>query len=299
MLWLSEPDNSQHRNGPGSRSSLKAIASSDKNLARVLEALQKKGVKDQTDVIVVSDHGFSTISRKIDVAAVLNQNGFHAIRKCFPKGLQNGEVLVAGNGGSVFLYVAEHDQNLVERIVHQLQAQPFAGVILTREPVEGAFPLDEVRINSADAPDIVLSLRWTPDLSRKRCPGMLVTDTTTYSRGKGMHASLSRFDMHNTCIAAGPDFRRSFEDHIPTGNIDIAPTTLWILGVAPSGGLSGRVLNEALAPSDTAAPSVESHRLEAHYEGKGFSWHQYLNFSEVNGVRYLDEGNGEQNIKNR
>ena len=57
-----------------------------------------------------------------------------------------------------------------------------------------------------------------------------------------MHGSLSPFDMHNTCIAAGPDFRKGAQDDLPTGNIDIAPTILWILGVEPEHKLSGRVL---------------------------------------------------------
>jgi arylsulfatase A-like enzyme len=33
--------------------------------------------------------------------------------------------------------------------------------------------------------------------------------------------------MHNTCIAAGPGFRRGATDDLPTGNVDIAPTVLF------------------------------------------------------------------------
>ena len=300
LLWLSEPDNSQHRSGPGSRISRNSIKASDKDLARVLEALEEKGVRDQTDVIVVSDHGFSTIARKIDLAAALGQGGFHAYRKFSTASPPEGNVLVVGNGGSSFLYVIGHSQELVERIVHWLQRQPYAGVILTRVPVEGTFPLKLAKINSSDAPDIVLSFRWSPDPSRNGTPGLLDTDMTPYSRGKGMHGSLSRFDMHNTCIAAGPDFRKGFQDHVPTGNIDIAPTILWILGVKPKQPTSGRVLTEAVAEWEGAAPQVKSGRVEKKYVGDGFFWRQYLNVSEVQGVTYLDEGNGEQSTqKNR
>jgi hypothetical protein len=54
--------------------------------------------------------------------------------------------------------------------------------------------------------------------------------------------------------------------------------------------MDGRVLTEALKES---APNVKispPQRLEAKAPG----WHQYLNVSAVNGVEYLDEGNGEQ-----
>jgi arylsulfatase A-like enzyme len=294
LLWLSEPDYSQHRTGPGSRTSRNSIRSSDKNLAHVLEALEKKGVRDQTDVIVVSDHAFSTIGGKTDLPAALTQGGFHTYRKFSPEPAKEGDVLVVGNGGSSFLYVIGHNQRLIEQIVRWLQQQPYTGVILTRSPVEGAFQLGLVKINSPEAPDIVLSFRWTPDLSGNGTPGLLETDMTRYGSGKGMHGSLSRFDMHNTCIAAGPDFRKGYEDHVPTGNIDIAPTVLWILGVEPKQPLSGRVITEALTGLDGTSPEVQSARTEASYQGNGFLWLQYLNYSLVNGVTYVDEGNGEQ-----
>ena len=109
-----------------------------------------------------------------------------------------------------------------------------------------------------------------------------------------MHGSLSPFDMHNVCIAAGPDFRKGFQDDLPTGNMDIAPTILWLLGVKPPRQPSGRVLTEALTQSSEAKPVCKVHRLEASCRGDGFTWHQYLKYSQVRGGLYFDEGNGEQ-----
>jgi arylsulfatase A-like enzyme len=101
--------------------------------------------------------------------------------------------------------------------------------------------------------------------------------------------------MHNTCIAAGPDFRKGAQDDLPSGNIDITPTVLWLLGVEPEHKPSGRVLAEALAqPGSAATPSCETRRLEAVFHAQDSIWHQYLKYSEVNGVLYFDEGNGEQ-----
>jgi len=42
LLWLSEPDLTQHETAPGSEASLAAVRSSDRNLATVLEVLAKK-----------------------------------------------------------------------------------------------------------------------------------------------------------------------------------------------------------------------------------------------------------------
>src|SRR5439155_275967 len=54
LLWLNEPDASQHATGPGSEASLAGIRNSDENLARVLKALEDKGATETTDVIVAS-----------------------------------------------------------------------------------------------------------------------------------------------------------------------------------------------------------------------------------------------------
>ncbi|HWV99670.1 MAG TPA: alkaline phosphatase family protein [Candidatus Acidoferrum sp.] len=293
LLWLSEPDYSQHKTGPGSKTSLEAIKSSDDNLARVLKALDRRGVRAQTDVIVVSDHAFSTIADNPDVAAVLNRNGFHAARAFSAQGPQPGEIMVVGNGGAVFLYVTGHEQQLIEKLVHFLQTQPFSGVLFARNPIEGAFTLDTVKLNSPAAPDVVVSLKWTRDKSKTGAPGMVYSDVGEYGPGQGMHATLSPLDMHNTCIAAGPDFRRRYRDELPTGNIDIAPTVLAILGVVPEKELSGRVLNEAFAGSQIPAPAVKPHHLETSYSAGRFRWRQYLDSSEVEGVTYFTEGNGQ------
>ncbi|MDB6112165.1 MAG: Type phosphodiesterase/nucleotide pyrophosphatase, partial [Pedosphaera sp.] len=67
FLWMNEPDLAQHETGPGSERSLTAIHNADDNLARALRALEAKGVRDTTDILVVSDHGFSTILCLVDL----------------------------------------------------------------------------------------------------------------------------------------------------------------------------------------------------------------------------------------
>lgn len=292
LLWMSEPDHSQHETAPGSPMSFAAIRHNDEILAHVLAAIEQRRVRDETDVFVVSDHGFSSIQEMCDVQAALINQGIHASRKVPPQGVSDGDVLLVSNGSTVFLYVTGHNEGLIEKTVHCLQAQPFCGVVFTRKPVEGAFRLEDARINSPSAPDIVMALRWNPKMSTNGAPGMVVSDYGTYGPGGGTHGSLSPYDMHNTCIAAGPDFKKGIQDYLPTGNIDIAPTILWLLGVEPPQPRSGRVLHEALNSSRQTTVSFEPHHLEATYRGGDFVWRQYLNYSEVAGVVYFDEGNG-------
>ena len=58
MLWLGQPDLTQHETAPGAPAAIAAISSADKSLAAVLLALDAHKVRETTDVFVVSHHGF-------------------------------------------------------------------------------------------------------------------------------------------------------------------------------------------------------------------------------------------------
>jgi len=296
LLWMNEPDATQHQTGPGSAKSLAAIKNVDDNLALVLRALDEKGVRDKTDIMLVSDHGFSTILSVVDLEESLSKAGFKATRefKALPT---NGDIMVCGNGGSVLLYVIGHDKKVIGDLVKFLQSWNYSGVIFTRHPMDGTFTLAQVHEDSPGAPDVLVSLRWNTDTNEAGAPGMLVSDIMAYSPGQGMHGSLSHFDMHNTFIASGPDFRTGVIDHLPTGNEDIAPTALWILGVKQPKSMDGRVVTEAMTIPESKINSFEPNHIEATNDLGNVIWHQYLNYTSVNGVDYFDEGNGFQTAK--
>ncbi len=294
LLWLSEPDFSQHASGPGSPKSLAALESSDRKLALVLAELKKRGGLEKTDVFVVSDHGFSTIGNSVDVAEKLKTAGFKAYRK-FQTSPQSGEILVVGQGGSVLFYVIGHDRTVIRKLVEFLQTQEFSGVIFTRKAMKGTFSLADARINAPDAPDVLLSMRWSPDKSDTGAPGLFVSDGGVV--GRGSHASLSRFDLHNMLVGAGPDLKQGFKDAMPSGNVDLAPTILWLLGVKPPERMDGRVLSEALAVQAPKVSKPKTERLEAKRVHENFLWRQYLQVSRVNKTVYFDQGNGGQTSK--
>lgn len=298
VLWLSEPDKSQHEHAPGSKQALQAIETSDKNLAEVIKVLKEKGVYEKTDLLIVSDHGFSTIKRGPDVVDILKKQKFSAAKKF--DNPEPGDVMVVGLGGSVMFYVVDRDEAVIRRLVEFLQTTDFAGVLFSRIPLDGTFPLDAVRYGGTNSmPDVLLSMRWSAEENEHGTPGMFYSMDGT--KGKGSHASLSPFDMHNTLVAAGPDFRRGFMNHTPSGNIDVAPTILWILGVNSPSPMDGRVLHEALAGSSSSSsgevPTPVQRRIEAERDLGYIRWHQYLKFTEVGHAIYFDEGNGAPELK--
>jgi arylsulfatase A-like enzyme len=97
--------------------------------------------------------------------------------------------------------------------------------------------------------------------------------------------------MHNTLIAAGPDIKRGETDDLPSGNVDLAPTILQILGIKLPQKMDGRILSEAMT---VAMPlqKPETKRIEATKRFRSGTWRQSLQISRVGSTVYLDEGNG-------
>jgi predicted AlkP superfamily pyrophosphatase or phosphodiesterase len=294
VIWLGEPDLTQHETAPGAPPALAAIKSSDENLASILSALDRQGARPRTDVFVVSDHGFSTIKRSVGLQKILSDAGF-AAKTEFDDEPKSGDIMLVGNGGSVLFYVVGHAAMVTRRLVEFLQQSDFAGVILTKEGLPGTFDLKQAKIDNANAnvPDVVMAFRWNDSKNQFGTPGLIDADWQREA-WEGTHASLSRFDMHNTLVATGPDFRRGQTDGLPTGNVDLAPTILHILGIKPPQEMDGRVLFEAMVKTDGAAarPKNDTKTIEAKKDSPAGSWRQWLQISQIGSTAYLNEGNG-------
>jgi arylsulfatase A-like enzyme len=292
VLWLCEPDATEHQTAPGAPAALAAIKSSDTNLGLVLAALDRSrdgGMLKTTDIFVVSDHGFSTIEHSIDLRKILKAAGFDVVTE-FADEPKSGQIMMIGNGGSVSFYVIDHDANTIRRLVEFLQQTDFTGVIFAKQSMEGTFTLEQGKIDSADAPDVVMSFRWNENKNQFGAPGMIDADWQR-AAGKGTHATLSRFDMHNMLIASGPDFQKGLTSDLPSGNVDLAPTVLQILRIKNAPKMDGRVLSEAMIKYEQDIMS-ESKTIESSRQFPSGRWRQSLKVSRVGSTIYLDEGSG-------
>src|SRR5437660_9622116 len=175
ILWLGEPDLTQHENAPGTPAAIAAAKSADENLGVVLSALEEQNARTTTDVFVVSDHGFSTIRRSIDLRKILNQAGFTAMTEC-NREPKPGNIILAGNGGSVLFYVIGHDLTVTRRLVAFLQQSDFAGVIFTKESISGTFGFDKAKIDNEHVPDVEMAFRWNDSKNQFGVAGMIDGD---------------------------------------------------------------------------------------------------------------------------
>jgi hypothetical protein len=188
VFWSRDPDGSQHNTGdslntitPGINgpTSMAGIRNADDNLAQLRKALDDLGLSASTNVIVSSDHGFSTISKEsktspsakmsygdtpkdflpmgflaIDLAKALNlplydpndknaKIGDNAHPKAGNGVLGNDpakpDVVIATNGGSDLIYLPNKDKKLAERIVKALLEQDYVSGLFVNDEF-GRFP---------------------------------------------------------------------------------------------------------------------------------------------------------------
>ena len=131
-----------------------------------------------------------------------------------------------------------------------------------------------------------MSFSWTSEKNDAGYPGH--APATGGAVGQGQHGSLSRHELRNTGLAKGPSLRNGTTISTPTGNVDLAPTILHLLGIANDEAMDGRVLAEALnAHGDAPATECRTHSAT----NGGYS--QKVQISEVGTTKYVDWGNRE------
>lgn len=269
-FWHTDPDGTTHARGVGHPDARQSIRDADANLGSIVAALDRLGLAGGTDVIVISDHGFSTIRGALDVAGELMKAGI----KASPDSL---DVVVTGG----FVYVPSGDEAILHRVVQHLATLDGVGAIFTGargDVVEGTLPMALLGAASAMAPDIMYSPAWDDEPNEWGVRGTVRGEGDGYA----FHGSFSPWEVRNTLIAAGPSFRRGLVSDIPVATVDLAPTLAATMGLSPVDS-DGRVMAEALAATDDP-PAVERELMTA--ARPGFS--QEAAIARVQGSTYVD-----------
>jgi arylsulfatase A-like enzyme len=251
---------------------------------------------DKTNVFVVSDHGFGFDSGGVDVTGELIKAGL----KQRP---DSPDVVVASNGYSVALHVQGRSAEKIGRVASFLQAQPWIGAIFTA-PVSGArlgatqgqvagtFSLGLIHLlNPTRGPDIVFTFPWSSAKNPHGVPGIdtgVSSATGPIAQPRANHGSMSPWNVRNTFILWGADFKRGAVVRAPASNVDVAPTILALLGINDVRGLDGRILAEAIKDGpDEEQVVVETRTFTTRTAGGGYK--AALQVTEVGTQRYIDK----------
>lgn len=288
LLWFSEPDSSQHAHGVGSGEAVDAVREADTQFGRLLTRLDEQELSSETNVIVVSDHGYSTISEVIDIEAELRGAGFPPPRRSRENGNPGG-VAVAPNGGSALFYTSG---DTTERLAGWLTAQPWCGALVASGAagdVPGALPAGIIGLEGPRAPSLAMSFRWDSTANRAGFPGRAYS--TNLGPGQGQHGSMSRHETRNVFFARGPAFNRAAAVATPTGNVDLAPTILRLLGLPGAEAMHGRVFDETLRDGPDAV-EWRTETREAERDTPSGRYSQAITVSRAGRTLYVDEGSG-------
>lgn len=323
VIWMRNPDTTEHTYGPGTQNYRDGLRSNDAMLDTLLTRLKDRNLLATTDIIIVSDHAHSTVSGsphqfplrniinnqpgminsdgfsvsgEVRTADLLTKSGFHAydgggctynpilsgiksdgsplhptlIDKTgticgkvntnyttpsykVPSSLPTDAIIVAANGGSDYLYVPSHNKKLIENLVRFLASHTQFNSIFVDSTrygrINGTIPLATVGIQNPQgrSPDIIVGFTYDANVKVNGLPGIEFSDSTNT---RGMHGSFSPIDVHNFLAAFGPDFRKHFKDTLPSGNVDVAPTVAYLLGLTMQE-TDGRVLWEALKNTES------------------------------------------------
>lgn len=283
FMWLNDPDGTAHSNGIGAELTLKSLALVDAGIGRIEDTLRAQGILDRTNIMVTSDHGFSTHTGEFRLGALVEP---------FARHLPNGSSDIVVVEGAIYLRSGK-DPARVAAMVAALQKRPEVGAIFTPPDsgsqggsnpegiVPGTLSYDVIRWNHPRAGDLLVSANWNDGRNDRGWPGK------TTDSGVAGHGTSSPFDIHNTLIAAGPDFREHAVSDVPTANVDITPTLLHLLGMRPAAGMTGRVVEEALRGGPAIGSVGVEHALETVQTADG-SYKLTAHISRAAGHTYLD-----------
>ena len=296
FVWMTEPDHIQHGLGAGAPESLAAIRNDDRQIGLVLKKLEALGVRDKTNIIVVSDHGFAQTVYDVNVTQALTEAGL-------VQPADAGDVVIASSGQAVALHVKDRDPKRVQAIVEFLQRQKWIGVVFTAAKragpahegsIAGTFALEYAHLGGHErSPDIVFTFPWSSTPNRHGVPGTEYNmvggahKTGPADSGEANHGGIGPWTIRNTMLANGPAFKRAAVVRTPTSNVDVTPTLLHLLGLNRElAEMDGRPLTEALL----SGPDQEQVVMEIRsLRVRNGSYSAVLQVSEVGGKRYIDK----------
>ena len=233
LLWMGEPDASQHVMALGSPEHLAVLRQADTNLARVVEAVDR--LRDRGDdvlLIACSDHGHQTVSRVIDIEAELIAAGLKESR-------DSGDIVTPTSGTSTLVYVHPDHAGKVDEI---------GAFLSTRDWVDRVVPASELA-SVGQAPH--QSLAFAISLKSDDEPNAFGVRGHSYESrpppgkathvGCGQHGGLARYEQMPFLMIDGAGFTAGSVSATPTSPIDIAPTILAHLDL-PAEGMDGKAL---------------------------------------------------------
>jgi predicted AlkP superfamily pyrophosphatase or phosphodiesterase len=231
LIHLLMVDEYQHRHGLWSAEARDTIEEADAQIGRLVEALERLGMWERTTLIVLSDHGFVPMERRVVPGVVLDQLGL--VTRGKGDTLDDWKAVARANGGMAYLYVKDADDSATRKALED------AFVALVAQPGSGMariYTSDEIQARGGD-PGAFLALEAAEGFAfRDGYTGELIVSSSY----KGHHGfDPQRDELRASLIVHGPGIAPGPIEGARL--IDLAPTVASWLGLALPAA-QGRVL---------------------------------------------------------
>jgi hypothetical protein len=226
VLWLGEPDHSQHENPLGSPTAMAAITGADACFGAVWHSVEaRRAAGEDIMLIACSDHGHQSVEEVIDIDAEFVAAGL--------KDASSSSLLAVSNGTSALIYLHPERNEDAATVLAFLRSRSWAGAVLDgnalaavgQGPVGGL--LCAVAMRSNDQPN-EFGVRG---MSAAAKPSIGKADRL----GCGQHGGLGTYEQMPFLMIGGHGFRPAATWTEPSSVIDLAPTILHHLSISGDG----------------------------------------------------------------
>jgi predicted AlkP superfamily pyrophosphatase or phosphodiesterase len=100
LLHIFDTDSAEHEYGPDTLQALAAIEKADAHVNKIVEAITEAGLRDRTDVVIVSDHGFLGIEQQLQLNFAFKQAGLIEVNEAGKLSRWEAYFYAAGDRGS-------------------------------------------------------------------------------------------------------------------------------------------------------------------------------------------------------
>jgi predicted AlkP superfamily pyrophosphatase or phosphodiesterase len=243
LFHLLNTDSTHHRYGPESAESYAALGQADAFVGQLLAALDAAGIRTNTTVFIVADHGFASVTNLLQPNVLFRQAG---LLETGPAGqLTNVHAIVVAEGGTGMIYLTDPATREADRnkIIKLLGGKPGVAALFTPDQY-AALGLPSPEQNPR-APDLLLAAEDGYSITGNSKGDDFVVPVTGAS-SHGSHGYLaSNAKMNALFLASGRGIKRGVKVGL-LDNIDVAPTIAHLLG-QPLPGADGKVISEILA----------------------------------------------------
>jgi arylsulfatase A-like enzyme len=235
VLWLGDPDATQHNHPLGSPEYREALRQSDARAREVMDAVEDRRAAGEDILLIIgSDHGHQTVTRVIDIERDLMDAGL--------KDSENSrDVVVSSNGTSALIYLHPGVADRIPALGLHLDRADWAGRVIPADKLHSIGQAAHQHLAFA------VSMRASDEANMHGVRGTSLAARPAFGKpdrmGCGQHGGFGTYEQSPFLMISGSGFTPGSTRSSSARVVDIAPTILAHLGLAADG-MDGAALQE-------------------------------------------------------